>query len=325
MKKKKQTDPYGDTLISVLERLDPSAFHVHFHPPKIFICGGKSDPNSVVPQSLRERLLRYFAKNDETLYDSCVQAEEFKDYFKDDVYTDLLAFEDDIALFSTLIIICLESPGSLVELGMFCNREHARKRILVIAPQQEVAGEDSFIYLGPLKSLLKNDETSVLIYPWPNPAEIKYEHVEVIYEDIKSKLRKIEKSAQFNLDNNAHIAFLIYEITRFAYPIKISEIELALSALDIDVDQKKIVRLLYLLEVMGLISKHKYSITTYYYAAADGDRRVTFGKTKDGKISDQPSMTMSLRQSYILESDEVSRKRFNALKQIQEEQKKAKT
>ncbi len=282
------------------------------------MCGGPHvhKEGDTVPQSLRARLLIHLADKDVDLYNQCVQAEDFKDYFKADAYGDLLAFEDDIALLSTLIIICLESPGSLVELGMFCNKEQARKRLLVIVPQHKVENRDSFIYLGPLMSLIKDDSSSVLIYPWPDKAAIKYDHLDVIHDDIRSKLSKIDKSNQFDINNNAHLALLIYEITRVSYPIKLTEIELALLAIGIDVDQKTVVRLLYLLGVMKLVYVQEYSSTTFYYTKANEEKRINFGKGKDGTILDQPNIVIRLRQSFVLSTDESSKKRMNVLKLI---------
>lgn len=288
------------------------------------MCGGPylHKEGEQVPQSMRARLLLHFVSKDKDLYDQCVQAEDFHDYFKADAYGDLLEFEDEIALLSTLIIICLESPGSLVELGMFCNQEHARKRLLVIVPQHEVESKNSFIYLGPLMSLIRDDESSVLIYPWPDNRALPYDHIDMIYGDIKSKLENVEKSSLFNIKNHAHIALLIYEIVRLSYPIKLTEIELALLAIEVDIEQKVVTRLLYLLGVMGLMYVHEYSSTSFYYTKSSDEKRISFGKDKDGRILDQPNIIMRLRQTFILGTDETSKKRTNVLKQILAKQSK---
>ncbi|EOV8955762.1 retron St85 family effector protein [Pseudomonas aeruginosa] len=307
---------FEDVLIEEFGSFDTSKFNVSFVPHKIFICGGKTDGKKLIPESLRERIINYFDDNNDDIYKACIKAEDFKDYFREGAYSDLLEFEADIANIATLIIICLESPGSLVELGMFCNNPSLSHRLIVIAPQDKVEAKDSFIYLGPLVNLIGADEKSVLVYPWPDPAVQKYDHIELIAADISKKLEKSRKGEDFDPKNSAHIAFLIYDIILLAHPIKISEIELALSAMDIDVKEKTIGRLLYLLDKIGLIKHTIYSSVNYYYDVADGERRVKFGSTKSGKTRDTPAIKMALRQSYVLQDDESSKKRKLALQQI---------
>ncbi|GAB3370440.1 retron St85 family effector protein [Azotobacter armeniacus] len=256
---------FENRLIEEFGSFDTSRFTVSFMPPKIFVCGGKTGGNLLIPEGLRDRIINHFDDNDNEAYKACVKAEDFKDYFKEGAYSDLLEFEVDIANIATLIIICLESAGSLVELGMFCNNAPLVHRLLVIAPQEEVEAKDSFIYLGPLESLKKKDASSVLVYPWPSSQIKNYDHIGLIATDIKAKLDKTLKSESFKSENTAHLAFLIYDIIVLAHPIKLSEIELALAAMNLDIKEKLLIRLLYLLEKIGLIKHTVYSNVSYYY------------------------------------------------------------
>ncbi|MNG12355.1 hypothetical protein D3C84_959640 [compost metagenome] len=87
--------------------------------------------------------------------------------------------------------------------------------------------------------------------------------------------------------------------------------------MELDVKEKLLVRLLYLLEKIGLIKHTVYSNVAYYYDSADGERRIRFGVTHSGRVKDGPAIKMSLRQSYLLEEkDEASKKRRLALLQI---------
>jgi hypothetical protein len=142
---------FEDKLIAEFQDFEHEKFHVAFMPPKVFLCGGEVDVKAVVPKSLRDRLIGHFSAHEDELHHSRIQAEDFKDYFKEGAYSDLLEFETDIANIATLIVICLESPGSLVELGLFCMATTTTaSKLLIIAPQEELADEDSFIFLGPL-------------------------------------------------------------------------------------------------------------------------------------------------------------------------------
>lgn len=108
---------FDDLLIQEFQALELSKFKVSFTPPKIFVCGGEVNNTAVVPASVRQRIVNYLEDAHKQIFQSCILAESFKDYFKEGAYADLLEFETDIANIASLIIVCLESAGSLVELG----------------------------------------------------------------------------------------------------------------------------------------------------------------------------------------------------------------
>lgn len=309
---------FDDLIIKEFETLDSSKFTVSYLPPVIFLCGGEVDIREKTPLSVRHWLIQYFNKHDSKISSACIQAEDFTDYFKGDTYSDLLEFETDIANIATLIVICLESPGALVELGLFCVDSIRTNRLLVIAPLSEVKKEDSFIFLGPLANLKRRDPDSVICYPWPIKEEQVYEHVDFMADDIKARLDKMHKSEDFKEENSAHIAFLIYDIILLSNPIMLTEIELALLAFKIEIERKVVTRLLYLLEKIKLVSHVVYSHVTYYYDVSDGNRRIKFGADINRKIKDTPAIKMAFKKSYVLAEDEQARKRVQVLKQIQQ-------
>lgn len=309
---------FDDILIQEFQALDMSKFKVAFTPPKIFFCGGEINNTAVIPASVRQRIVNHLEDEHAHVFKSCILAESFLDYFKEGAYADLLEFEKDIANIASLIIVFLESAGSLVELGLFCMDKSLSNKLLVIAPQKEVEAKNSFIYLGPIENLLRNDASSVMIYPWADADSHKYEHLDLIVGDILSKIENSKKTTNFDPENSGHIALLIYDIVQIAMPIKLLEIELVLLALDIDVKQSQVSRLLYLLEKVGLVNFTTYSTVKYYYDAGDSQRRVKFGSRTDKGVRTTKDLWMLLRQSYLLAEDEQSKKRRLALVQINE-------
>lgn len=307
---------FEDTVISAFDGLTSSSLRISFGSHKLFICGGEVNAGAVIPPSFRDRFVAYTSEKYEEINKSLVLAEKFKDYFKDNAYPDLLVFEDEIANISSLVILFLESPGSLVELGMFCTKPDFYKKLVIIAPQSEVQAEESFIYLGPLENIRKKEPNSVFIYPWPSNTDANYDesHISDLSESIKEKLESIPKSHKFDTNNSGHIAFLIYEIIAISYPILISEIELVLCALEIDTPSSEINRHLYLLEKLGLISIYQYSGYKYYYPQ---DKKISLVKITRAPTFDRKKVRMSISQSFVAEKDGQSRKRQNALKEIQ--------
>ncbi|WP_255412232.1 retron St85 family effector protein [Dickeya sp. Secpp 1600] len=316
---------YMNALHEQFGDLKPSNFTVQFMPPVIFVCGG---PMNVTPPSVRDHIFTYVAGHHPELSDSLVLAENFTDYFKDGAYADLMTFEEDIANISTLVVICLESAGSLVELGLFVNRKTLAQKLHIIAPLEEIEGnvernippKSSFIYLGPLEYLKKFDQSYVSVYPWPNKERMRYDEVELIFHDIHTRLRNVKKTEKYSFDNTGHLAILIYELILLSEPIKKTEIEWALYCMGIDVSQKTISRLLYLLSKMKLISSITYSGPDYFFAVGRRESKLKFGLSVNGKIKDSMSIKIAIRQSYLdvddKAMDETAKKRKYALVQI---------
>lgn len=273
---------FDDVIIKEFETLDTAKFTTLLTPPKIFLCGGPT--RTMLPESVRQRIIEYFQSRDKGVHDAVIQAEDFNDYFKEGVYSDLLEFETDIANIATLIIVCLESAGSFVELGIFCKDKALAHKLLIIAPQEEVDKKDSFIYHGPLASLLGQDKNSVIVYPWADPTVWKYDHIEFIANDIVKRLQKVQVTKRFDAADSGHVALLIYDIIGITSPIKKEEIQLSLLALGIMTSQRAINKLLYLLEKIGLINFTKYSNVDYYYVIGTLHRRIKFGTSNKGAV-----------------------------------------
>lgn len=307
---------FENTIIQEFENLDYNKFNVNLSKHRIFVCGGEVNNSAAIPPSFRHRFISYTNIKEEEIYESIVLAEKFKDYFKENTYSDLLVFEDEIANISTIVIIFLESPGSLVELGMLCNKPNFYRKLVIVAPQEETESEESFIYLGPLEYIRKKESTSVAIYPWPSSKVSNYDndYLRDLCEIIKGKLYNLQKSVKFSPDNSGHMAFLVYEIVRLCYPVLIGEIELAFEALGLNVSSSDVSRHIYLLSRLNLISHNLYSSYRYYYPLELNLKTVRFGKSRNDKVVDSQKIQMSINKSYILSEDQQSRKRRTAKK-----------
>ncbi|EQB4254747.1 TPA: retron St85 family effector protein [Yersinia enterocolitica] len=314
---------YLTALLEQFGEMNTDNFIVQYTPPLVFICGG---PTVKIGASLRERIFRYAAGEKPELFNALVLAENSKDYFKNGAYSDLMQFEEDIANISTLIVICLESAGSLVELGLFANRKMLAQRLLVFVPAEELEGDEendippksSFIYLGPIENLRRIDKNSVSIYPWPKDDSVRYDDIDLVVHDIEERLRNIKKTEGFDKDNTGHLAILIYEIIYLSEPIKKIEIDWALCCIGIELSSAKITRLIYLLEMMKLISSEGYSGTDYFYLKNPQISKMKFGRSSKGKVQDAPNIRVAIRQSYLLnvDVDETAKKRKNVLVRI---------
>lgn len=309
---------FENTLITEFSKLDFNNFSVDLSQHHLFLCGGEVDAKASIPLSFRDRLVTYSASSEPDIHNAIVLAEKFKDYFKDNAFTDLLAFEEEIANISTLVIIFLESPGSLVELGMFCSKPDFYKKLIIVVPEEEIESEDSFIYLGPLEYIRKKDPTSVVTYPWPKPDDDNYDIGNVIdlCDVINTKIKLFHKKEKFKQDHSGHVALLICEIVALSYPVLISDIELVLASMDINISKQTVSRHLYLLMKIGLVKQLHYSNYQYYYPSSEQHNKIKFGHSKTKHVIDIPKIRMSIRKSFILSDNSLAKKRGNALKQI---------
>ncbi|UVM13308.1 retron St85 family effector protein [Pseudomonas protegens] len=276
---------YDDKRLESLAHISLENSRIVLTHPILFLCGGQVDVRSVVPISVRGALVEYLHKAQCHLADSITLAEEFKDWIHDSIYKDLLAFESDIAHISSLIVIILESPGALAELGLFVKNKALKNKILVFVRQDHYE-ESSFIKLGPLRYLQGVKESSVCAYPWNNDdlAGSLSSSLKEMREDILGAISSRGGSEAFNLDNEGHIAFVIYEVVKVFRALKFMEIEAYLQAIGISISRDKLKRLLFLLGKFKLIGSSTRGHVDYYYATLDVVMVEFAGKFESTKV-----------------------------------------
>jgi uncharacterized protein YrzB (UPF0473 family) len=313
---------YKEKIVEEFSVMETNNFMVKLDDHRIFVCGGLVDIKNFPPVSFRHRFLEYIDVQHNPLENLVIQAEEFKDYFRDGNYSDLLKFEEDIASTCSVVLIFLESAGSLVELGMFCNHPEYYKKLLIVAPEEHTKDHDSFIYLGPLQYIRSKDVNSVAIYPWPKESEKEYSesYLEDLSEVVSTKIKRRHKEETFDSNNQGHIAFLICEIIRVCFPIAKNEIKVALECLGIQ--ELPLSRYLYLLERLKYIASLERSTNIFYFPVNINKNKIQFGKSKQPekgrpKQIEAQALFISFRQ-FISKSnsDVTSKRRSGALREI---------
>ncbi|SET24245.1 retron St85 family effector protein [Thorsellia anophelis] len=309
---------YEECLIDIYELFDYTKFTVLHDEHKIFLCGGLVRDIGSPQTSFRGVFHQKYSNNSVNF----ILAEEFKDYDTIGKYKDLFVFENDIAHFSSLILIFLESPGSLVELGLFCANKAFYKKIVVIIPTMHYSNQNSFICLGPLQFLKGINPDSVLTFPWNiKKNELPDDHIITTFQDdFNLILAKLPKTTNFDKNNNAHLCILIYEIISLGSPISISEIELSIMALKLDIETNKLYNFLYLLKKFRYIDNHYYSSTTYYYPLKKTNNLIKFGTGSNGTKYDRVKLTVRLKMTYTDKKTDSQRKRYTVANNINQSQ-----
>lgn len=276
-------------------------FHVLNSKFTIFACGGETDgrnPDVNSSLSYRDKFLTYTATDEknEVIHSAIVMAELFKDYRTAGGYKNLLEFEDDIASLSTVVLIFLESAGSLVELGLYCSRTAYLHKLIIVADESYGGTDsDSFIALGPLEHIKSYEKSSVLIHEFPNYKNNYQSDVEDLVDDIFGRFTDKPVKEKFKNEDQRHLALIIAEVIRLTHPILISELEECLILLDVDIKTHRLKQLVYVLEKMRFILHINKSDNVYYFPVDPSSRLATFGKKENGASFDDGQLLINLR------------------------------
>ena len=294
------------------ERLSFFSFkgsEVSLTPPIIFACGGIVDVQLPEPKSVRGFFIEHIASKESQLHSYIRLAENFKDWLHDSKYADLKTFEEDLAHISSLILIFLESPGTIAELGLFTTYDNLINKLMVFVSEDHYES-DSFIKLGPLRYISDKNEEMVRCYPWDekNLKNSTKSVLKDISQDIKDLLKKYNKKEMFQIDNPGHISFLIFEIILLFKALKYNEISKFLDCLDLSISKSELNRFLFLLEKLEFISKKSYGSEFYY--PLQKQSRVRFSLKDKTKKIDKSAITMAAVQFYTQEPSERHRQKI---------------
>lgn len=102
---------------------------------------------------------------------------------------DLLSLENLLANSVDAVVMCIESPGSIAELGAFSNHDRLNNKLIVYMDNKHQNAE-SFINLGPIKFLKNKTRSNVF---WINYDERIENTDDDFYFNLLKTIRKIKK------------------------------------------------------------------------------------------------------------------------------------
>jgi hypothetical protein len=274
---------------NLLDHLDLLSCRVVFSAsPIVLLCGGAvkekerpEDPDPT-PASFRHSLSKA-----NTTYE-LFRPEEITNWQDDGIYQNLMDFEKDLASICTLVVIILESEGSIAELGAFSQLPDLSKKLIVIKSSE--FSVPSFINYGILRYLTNENESCVKTYPWniTDPLSVSEDIIEDTIKDIQEELAKLKKTGVFKLRNHSHIIILICEIINLFVALKEKEILNYLRRFNVDIDPKELKSKLFLLERFNIIRIAEYSDSKFYLSGKDEFHKLRL-------VSDNGSSIDSLR------------------------------
>ncbi|MCX8519201.1 MAG: retron St85 family effector protein [Methylophilaceae bacterium] len=291
----------------------------------ILLCGGPYEEVSSTnrPISIRDAIQKVLLSNNKLRF-----AEEYKNWAQNSTYSDVILFEKHLAELSSTIVLVLESPGSLTELGFFFAIEKFRKKLLVIVDDSHHES-DSFINLGPI-AFLKKENNESLFYKWRKQAQscccFGLNHrcccfdpkavatiQDELKKDIQRRTQELTPARTFNPEEWLDVALLTCDLIGLYSALTVRQLTEILKSLGCKFNESEITQLLFVLKQVSFITEK-----------AKGDQRFYISKTAkeflELKITKEPTNTSLDRNRFRVEVlniyKEKDKKRWNAIQEV---------
>jgi len=253
--------PIREGLINHLRR---SRYRFRKLDPVIFLCGAAGSKSR---DAVRAYLAKYTPGLDifyaEKVWQEIVSLRE----------RDALQMEEDLAKLADLIIVIVESAGTLTELGAFSLSPSLRQKLLPIVDEKHQY-DSSFITNGPLHWIDVESAFRPTIYT-------SLSMVLSAADQIEERIKRIPESHSIKLDDLSsspkHLLFFIYDLISVIHPASLRMINYYMSAIVPSLSSSAInlPTLIGLAVAMGLIrplTVTEASRGEVYYAPIDMNR-----------------------------------------------------
>ena len=135
----------------------------------VFLVGASQESSTSIRESIRKELIGLRYRNWLDVY---YPEELFEELIRSGDHFDLLNLENLLAESVHAVVIILESPGAIAELGSFANHKKLRDRLIVVI-DEKYRKANSFIILGPVRYLDKNTKSIVIFHNLREPQIVK--------------------------------------------------------------------------------------------------------------------------------------------------------
>lgn len=251
----------------------------------LFLCGGQHDADEYEPLLSARHIIYHelVSGRHSDLAARLKLAEDIQDWFRDGKYADLVTFEEHLAGLSSVILLIVESPGSIAELGAFAVTPAINGRLIALVDEQHFEAE-SFIRLGPINRLEHDTARKVLVHDWHEtdalgrraPAYAKLvPDISNILGDVRALLKEQDREQVYKTGEPGHAMILICELCDLFGALSHQEITRYIQLVDPSSSPTKIDQYLFLLEKCEIL-RIKAKGQGRYYHAPDWRSHITF-------------------------------------------------
>jgi hypothetical protein len=269
----KERLPMDDSIAAFVKSVEIADCRILNTPNFVFLCGGRTQESGSI-LSARDFFNRHITANEAELAGRVKLAETINDWFDHDIFSDLLELEGYLADLSDLIVLFVESAGSIAELGAFAASDALQPKTLAVLNSAHPQGR-TFISDGPVRRIKSGDEAMVLYYEWnaqdladaATLAEFKDMSGDLIQFFIRRK-RSWAKERKLNVKSHGHTMLLIADLVELIGITFGAELIECLSAWEFEINRHQLQKYVSLLTHLRLITPKPNSSQTYYLSRA---------------------------------------------------------
>lgn len=299
--------------------VNPGHVTVHQFDGFIFLCGGALSRAGEPFASARGYTMSRVGESRVIAGRRVLLAEKLTTLLQGDDYQDLLDFEKHVAALCACVLIFVESPGSIAELGSFSVMPDLASKLLVVCEQRFESAPPSFIFLGPIASLRRQRSASVQVFPIYDTSsatptvstELLDDCWEYIEDAVADSLQRVVSESTLLTSDLSHQMVLVASLIDLMVASKLGEIEEGLNIFGIELKDRSLRKILRVLEQFGFIVAIHYGNELFYHSKLEHSL-VTFRPTDSSKIKvfDRIRFKSEILECYS-ESDP---RRFKAIK-----------
>lgn len=282
----------------------------------VFVCGGKASNLPLSPSSMRELLLQRAAILGKAgwLGDAEVLlAEAAVNALAKSSFSNLLDLEEFIAAVVHAVLLIVESPGSMCELGAFVKTPEIREKLIVVMPG-DFKNAPSFITNGAIKYLEENHSASqVLGFHWKNDSagvvtasDYTIDEMATAIPRAMNQVHRAHAKETFRKEKKGHLIYLVLTFCHLLRAAKLVDLKNCFDQAGIDVEEKTIKQCIDTLVICKLLKPVEQGKLTYYVALV---KRIPLDIAwkKGTKNADRDAMRWITRITKAVEKEESHR------------------
>ena len=291
---------------------------IHTSSPVVLLCGGpikikerSTDPEPEI-RSLRHAILVQHPNYELFL------PENIKSWHEDAVFKNLIDYEKELAAICSLVVIVIESAGSIAELGAFSQLDEVTNKLLIIKSLMfnQEKHKSSFINLGILRHLKERNDQSVKSFPWDitQPHKIEQNTIDDVIKGIDDSLKITKHTQLLNTKHKSHETTLVCALIEIFIALKQTEIIDYVNRFGFRLSKDQVKRKLFLLEKFQLIKEIEYDDAKFYCRTTNEYNKLRLA-AKASKNLQHVEITLACMTFYEKNKD---RHRLGAIKYFKE-------
>lgn len=276
----------------------PDKARVKHLPPLIFVFGGDADIKSPRDSSCRNLFLQHAHENKYPHAPFFKLPEEYPEWNEFEGYGNLVDFEIEVGSLARAIVLFSEGPGAYAELGAFCMDPILRERLFVVISKKHYE-DPSFIALGPIKRIEdESPDHAICVVQEMHPPITFEPHIDDVLAALSEKLASSHKTQAFDPNRTRDQYLLIADLIDLFCALTVTEIQELIVHMGIEIDLKRIKRILRQLEIFNLVSEVQITTRRYFVASkSDNSQYLDYERVKGGDKFDRIRFKMKIFDS----------------------------